>query len=374
MAKGYNIGGRNYTFDEFLRALDMLDARKNQYGYTVTNPLEAAAMEENLGGQPFSFDPRSGQFVRNPQTTQEQRSMIGDIYGGVGGTGAAGQQSMMWLKGPGGNVPTPTSSSEVQRFLGLPPETQKLIANMTPEEYGRLKLMGGGTPGVRDEETGLTPPGATGEEGPAPGQTVGEWLKEQRGKQRTRHKPAEISAERHAQLELAGQTGLENIMRAMAGRGLSPLDAVNRLGARGLLQWDTNAGTVQPGSYTPFGNAPGTPWQNIVPPTNPGIKPTSWYDPVRGYAPYKEALAAWQKLATPWQAWNAAPDDYSQGGGGYWLSQAQSQYSNLLDERAQQMASERLIPFERAKKLAEKQMRAPTSGAFATGAMSSTWK
>jgi len=361
MAKGYNIGGRNYTFDEFLRALDMLDARKNQYGYTVTNPLEAAAMEENLGGQPFSFDPRSGQFVRNPQTTQEQRSMIGDIYGGVGGTGAAGQQSMMWLKGPGGNVPTPTSSSEVQRFLGLPPETQKLIANMTPEEYGRLKLMGGGTPGVRDEETGLTPPGATGEEGPAPGQTVGEWLKEQRGKQRTRHKPAEISAERHAQLELAGQTGLENIMRAMAGRGLSPLDAVNRLGARGLL-----SGEGQP--YTPFNPDPynlnpGTPWQNIVPP--PAVAPP-------GYGASKAERDAY----AAWQAWNAPPDTegWSRGGGGYWLNQAQSQYSKLLDERAQQMASERLIPFERAKKLAEKQMRAPTSGAFATGAMSSTWK
>ena len=375
MAKGYNIGGRNYTFDEFLRALDMLDARKNQYGYTVTNPLEMAAMEENLGGQPFSFDPRSGQFVRNPSTTQEQCSMIGDVYGGVGGTGGLGgystetgqPQSMMWLKGPGGNVPTPTSSSEVQRFLGLPPETQKLIANMTPEEYGRLKLMGGGIPGVRDEETGLTPPGATGEEGPALGQTVGEWLKEQRGKQRTRHKPAEISPERKAQLSLSGLSGLESILRAMAGRGVTPLEAVNSLGAKGLLEEGTTPFTWM------YGNTPGTPWRNIVPPTQP-VKPTAVnpYDPA--YAQYQAALKAYNTALTGWNAWNAAPTGYSAAGGGYWLNQAQSQYSDLLKERANQIASERLIPFERAKKLAEKQMRAPTSGAFATGAMSSTWK
>ena len=358
-----NLGGREYTFDEFIRALGMLDSRKSNYGYTVTNPLEMAAMEENLGGQPFSFDPRSGQFVRNPSTTQEQRSMIGDIYGGVGGTGAAGQQSMMWLKGPGGNVPTPTSSAEVQRFLGLPPETQKLIANMTPEEYGRLKLMGGGTPGVRDEETGLTPPGATGEGGSAPGQTVGEWLKSQRKEQKTRHKPVEISAERKAQLEGTGQKWLESTMRAMAGRGLSSIDAINRLGQRGLLgDWGT----------TPFdlGRAPGSPWQNIVPPTQPTAPGT----PRSGPFADKDAWDAYDRAMNTWNAWNAAPDAMSQGGGGYWLTQATSQYSKLLDERAQQIASERLIPLERAKKLAEAQMRAPSTGAFATGAMSSTWK
>jgi len=366
-AKTYMIGGRNYSFDEFLRALDLLDARKSNYGYTVRNPLEMAAMEENLGGQPFSFDPRSGQFVRNPQTTQEQRSMIGDIYGGVGGTGAAGQQSMMWLKGPGGNVPTPTNSAEVQRFLGLPPETQKLIANMTPEEYGRLKLMGGGTPGVRDE-SGLTPTGATGEEGPKAGQTVGEWLKEKRNLMAQRHKPTEISAERRAQLKLTGQEGLESILRAMAGRGLTPLDAVNRLGARGLLE----LGGTAANPFTPFGNTAGTPWQNIVPPTQPVYPQYGNLDP--GWAAYQAALGKWN-------AWNAPPDPTNPmkpgnvgGGGGYWLEQAQTQYSGLLDERARQIATERLIPLDRAMKLAEKQMRAPTSGAYAGAAMSSTWK
>jgi len=360
-AKSYTIGGRNYTFDEFLRALDMLDARQNQYGYTVRNPLEMAAMEENLGGQPFSYDPRSGQFVRNPVTTQEQRLMIGDIYGDVGGQSSAGQQSMMWLRTPQGNVPVPTSSSELQRFLNLPKETQKLIGNFTPEQYYALKKWGGETvEGVRNESD-LTPPGGTGEEGPAPGQTVGEWLKSQRKEQRTRHKPAEISAERQAQLKLAGQTGLEAILRAMAGRGLTSLEAVNQLGQKGLLAYDPHAGTAQTGSYTPFANAPGTPWQNIVPP--PIVAPP-------GYGATEAEKAAYQAA----QAWMAEPSEWGQGGGGYWLGQATSQYSDLLKERAQQIASERLIPFERAQKLAIKQMRAPTSGAYAGAAMSSTWK
>jgi len=373
MAKSYTIGGRNYTFDEFLRALDMLDARQNQYGYTVTNPLEAAAMEENLGGQPFSFDPRSGQFVRNPNTTQQQRKMLGDIYGDVGGTGAPGQQSFMSLLRPEGYwttptlpgeesqymgkgyVPVSTSSSEVQRFLGLPPETQKLIGNFTPEQYYALKKWGGETvEGVRDE-SGLTPPGATGEEGPALGQTVGEWLKEQRGKQRTYHKPAEISAERQAALKLAGQGGLEAILRAMAGRGLSALDAVNRLGQKGLLAYGVG-GEAPTGGYTPFANQPGTPWQNIVPPS--------------AVPPPKTDTAAYRA----WQSWWEVPSDLSTGGRGYWLNQAETQYSDLLKERANQIASERLIPFERAQKLAIKQMRAPTSGAYAGSAMSSTWK
>jgi hypothetical protein len=392
----YNIGGRNYSFDEFLRALDLLDARQNQFGYTVRNPLEMAAMEENLGGQPFSYDPRTGQFVRNPNLTPEQRDTIADRpysgEGNYGGVGPAGSQSFMYLNRPEGfwtaptlpgeqsvymgkgNVPVSTSSSEVQRFLGLPPETQKLIANMTPEEYGRLKLMGGATPGVRDE--GLMPPGATGGEGPAPGQTVGEWLKEQRGKQRTYHKPAEISAERQAQLKLAGQTGLESILRAMAGRGLTSLEAVNQLGQKGLL-----GGTGVDKAYTPFNPAPGTAWQNIVPPTalpKPAVDTT--YPTYRPYT--QQEIAAWnaykQSLAalTAWNAPPEPPNSYAPGlgGGGYWLNQATSQYSDLLDERAQQIASERLIPFERAQKLAIKQMRAPTSGAYAGAAMSSTWK
>ena len=389
MAKGYNIGGRNYTFDEFLRALDMLDARKNQYGYTVTNPLEAAAMEENLGGQPFSFDPRSGQFVRNPNLTPQQRDTIADRpysgEGNYGGVGPAGSQSFMSLLRPEGYwttptlpgeqsqymgkgyVPVPTSSAEVQRFLGLPPETQKLIANMTPEEYGRLKLMGGGTPGVRDE-AGLMPPGATGENGPALGQTVGEWLKEKRAEQTTRHKPVAISAEQQARLKLTGQEGLVNIMRAMAGRGLSALDAVNRLGARGLLE----IGGTAANPFTPFGNAAGTPWQSVVAPTEPVYPTYGNLDP--GWAAYQGSLAKWN-------AWNAPPNPTNPlqpgnigGGGGYWLKQATEQYDVLLKERAQQIASERLIPFERAQKLAIKQMRAPSTGAFATGALSSTWK
>jgi hypothetical protein len=374
MAKGYNIGGRNYSFDEFLRALDMLDARKNQYGYTVRNPLEMGAMIENLGGQSFSFDPGSGQFTRNPAMTTEMEGLLEKTYGAGGG--------FMSLTPPnpwqGKNLKTgepemkiggtrvPVSGGEVQRFLALPPETQKLIANMTPEEYGRLKLMGGATPGVRDE--GLMPP----MEGPAPGQTMGEWLKTQRKEQKTRHKPAEISAERRAQLKLVGQEGLESILRAMAGRGVSSLEAVNRLGAKGLLEpgkTPFNLG-YDPNTGTPW--TPGTPWQNIVPPsapiepTTPRINPFGPRD-TAGWAAYDKAIAA-QKT------WNAAPDAFSMGGGGYWLSQATSQYSDILKERANQIASERLIPFERAQKLALKQMRAPISGASAGGAMSSTWK
>jgi len=378
MAKSYTIGGRNYTFDEFLRALDMLDSRRNQYGYTVRNPLEMGAMIENLGGQPFSFDPGSGQFTRNPAMTTQMEGLLAKTYGAGGGfmdltppnpwQGKNLQTGEEEMKIGGPRVPV--SGGEIQRFLSLPPETQKLIANMTPEEYGRLKLMGGATAGVRDE--GLMPP----MEGPAAGQTVGEWLKEQRGKQRTYHKPAEISAERQAQLKLAGQTGLEDILRAMAGRGLTSLEAVNQLGQKGLL-----GGTGVDKAYTPFNPAPGTAWQNIVPPTvlpKPAVDTT--YPTYRPYT--SDEIAAWnaykQSLAAL-TAWNAPPEpsnSYSPGfgGGGYWLNQATSQYSDLLKERSQQIASERLIPFERAQKLAIKQMRAPTSGAYAGAAMSSTWK
>ena len=358
-----------YTLDELLRAIGLLGSNKSQYGYNVRSNLDLNAILGNKAeARNFSNYPRTGQFVFNPAMTGEQQALLGPMpgYSSVSPTGEemGPTNSMMYLQTPTGGKPVPITRDELSRFLELPEGTRNLIANMTPEEYYRLKSMGGeGTPGVREE--GLTPPTSPFEPGTsattgAPAVGSGEWLKEKRDAMNKSFAVFGQMQEGLKTLQDAADKTAARTAKAMMSRNLDPLTAYNKL-------MSLNAGT------TPDYTLPPEQWPSMNLPWNPGAKytgplvaPTQPVAPTGGFGSPEWATYLQQKKS--WEDWN------KKGGAADWFKGVNTLYGTSVNERANQIMTERLIPFDKAKRLALKQMKVTTGGSGSLpGTITNTW-
>jgi len=245
------------------------------------------------------------------------------------------------VRTPTGNVPVPVTRDELSHYLALPEETQRIIRELSPEQFIALRdqarASGEEAPGVAEE------PGAA----TSDMDTLAKELKEKRA---SLQRAFDAAGAFQKVTEEARERGMETIVRAMFGRGANPVDALNRAGRAGILQAYPWTGVANWEMGKPV-------WKDFVMPTLPTGRAPAWGTP--------EWDAYWKQMRE-YRDWR--------GSAGYkWFEDLQKEYDRILGERAETIASQRLIPIERAKKLALKEFRAPTGGAKAGRLMPTTW-
>lgn len=341
------LDGREWTIEDILNSLQNLsDQREPGRGQYVRNPLDVAASFNRRGSSQFSWDPYNDQITFGPTDTWS------DTFGVPQGSASA-----MTVRNPDGSgSPAPVTRQQVEGYYNLPPEQREALKNFTPEQRAAFQqyfsgLSGDSGAGVRDPLAG---PNGQSDAGP---------LSNELAQYAARFQKT-LAMTQKFQDALKGVTGEQEkqTVTAMLAQGITdPMEALARLASKGALS----------GMFT----NPADPWalpaQRYSGPMSAPTHPTT---PSTTIGPNGIPVVPpeWQQYQADQTAWEDFTKQY-----GDLADTTSAAYKQTLDTRAQDIAARRMMPLDRATRIAEREFRrvakSGSNSGMMRGAVSNVW-